>query len=113
MHRGKPKERMLDGVIGEDRDRALGRKAAREERRADAPHARHRLPIGETAPIAVAAALRKKETVRHKARPMRQALGEARGIRTEPHGRTRVDRSVDTLVDENAGLTESYGPQRF
>ena len=51
---GEREQRVLEVVAREDRERALGRKAALEQRLADAAHALERLGVGQPPPGAIA-----------------------------------------------------------
>ena len=69
VERGKRQQRVLDVVAGQDGDRPLGREAAREQRRADAPRLVERLGVGDAAPAALVVALREQHPVGSALRP--------------------------------------------
>ena len=76
MHGGKPKERMLDIVAGQNGDRAIRRKVALEQRRGNRAHAGEHRRVGQRAPRARAVALRKEDALRRGFGPMGEPLGE-------------------------------------
>ena len=70
MHSGEPKKRMLDIVAGQNRDRALRRKVAIEQRRSDRAHGSKHRRISQRAPGAGAVALRQEDALRRNVGPM-------------------------------------------
>ena len=94
IERGKPEERVLDIVAGENGDRPLGGEIAPQQRLADGAGLRQRLGISNGAPAAGAVALGKKGTLGRMPRPIFQPFGQLGGIGAELLRRAQVDAAV-------------------
>ena len=112
IHGGKTEQRMLEIVAGEDRHRPLGRKIAREQRRADAAHLVERLAIADRAPFPRRVALRHERPLGRRNRPVFEPLGQLRRIGGERVGRLQQDGAVRPAVDHHVAGTEPDRPQR-
>ena len=80
---------VLEAVLREDGDGALRRQLALDQRLRDAEDAVARFPVGERAPLAVAAAPGEKGSVGRVLCPVQQLLGEPLRIRRQRHARAQ------------------------
>ena len=112
MHGGKAKERVLDIVAGKNRDRALRRQAARQQRRGDGAHFRQCVGISQRAPGARRVTLRQKHALGRGFRPMHQALGELLRECRQRMRRAQHDGAVAAALDHDVRRPEQDRPQR-
>ena len=101
MHGGKPKERVLDVVAGKNGDRPLGRQIALEQSGGDRAYARERLGVSQRAPVACCVALREKDAIRRRLRPMNEPFGDVSRIGRQRMRRTHEDDAVAAAFDQD------------
>ena len=100
-------QRMLEVVAREDRERALGREAALEQRLADATRALEGLGVAQPPPGAIRAALGQKGALGRARRPVLEALGQARRIVAERMRRAGADRAVGAMLQHQIERTQT------
>ncbi len=96
--RGERQQRMLEIVAREDRERALGRKPALEQRLADPAHALEGFGVGQPPPGAIRTALGQKRARGRVLGPALQPLGQARRIVSERVRRAGADRAIGAML---------------
>ncbi len=112
IHRGQRQQRVLDAVAGEDDDRPLGGKVARQQSRRDAAHPRQHLRVSQLAPFAIRAALRDENAIRRLFRPALQRVAVARRVIAERLLDAEDDRAVALALEHGGERAELHRPQR-
>jgi len=101
---------MFKVVAGQDGDRPLRREIAFEQRSGDRAHRRECFCVSERAPAAHGVALRKKNSLRRRFRPIGKPLGERSRIGLQRVRRAQEHGTVGFALDQHVRGTEPDRP---
>ena len=113
IERAERDQRMIDRVAGENDDRLLGRKAARQQRGCDVPRRRQQFRIGDLPPAPRGVSLRHEDPIGRGRGPMMQAVGDAHRIVAQLRFRAQIDGAVVAALDMHRGRAERDRAQRM
>ncbi len=110
---------MVDVVLGEDEQRALGREPAIDERLRQPIDEAPRVPVGDAAPPAAGGrggalplhAIREEHPIRRDLGPVPQPIDDVPRDVPERVRRRQDQRAVGAAIDQNAGGREGGGGQ--
>ena len=109
IHGREREQRVRDAVAREDRDGSLSRQVAPKQRLRDASHARERVGVRETRPVAIAASLGEERPIRRDAGPVLQSFGQRLRIGTQGSERPNVRGPVHATLDDRIQRSQTGG----
>jgi len=99
VHRRQRQDGVLEAVAGQDDHGTIRREVAIEKRLRHGARAPKRISVGKVLPLAVSTSSGKKRPVRRVPRPVIEAVGHARDVRSERDGAASVDGAVAARVE--------------
>jgi hypothetical protein len=106
MKRAERQQRMVDAVLRQDDDRALGRETARDEGAADGARRPPGLAVADAPPRAGGVALGEEDPLRRPARPVLEPLAEPARIGSERLPRAQDQPPIRAPLDLDIGWGE-------
>ena len=107
MHRRQHQQRMLDGVVGENHHRPLGRQVLPEQPGRDRDHSAPGVGVSETPPLAILVAFGQEQALGCSLRPMFEPLAHAATVVVRQRNAGAQDaRTVRTGFDQHRRVNE-------